>query len=83
VVLPYVRQRRQFGRPIGEFQLIQGKLADMYADCNATRSYVHAVARQADSGRADRKDCAAVILYAGERATRAALDAIQILGGNG
>jgi hypothetical protein len=64
-------------------QLVQGKLADMYTTTRATRAFVHATARAADAGRADRKDCAAVILYAAEHATRMALDAIQILGGNG
>ena len=83
IVLPYARERKQFGKPIGEFQLIQGKLADMYAITKATRAFVYETARQADAGKADRKDCAAVILYAAERATHAALDAIQILGGNG
>jgi isovaleryl-CoA dehydrogenase len=83
VVLPYAKERKQFGKPIGEFQLIQGKLADMYTVTKATRAFVYETARQADLGKADRKDCAAVILYAAERATHAALDAIQILGGNG
>ena len=83
VALPYARERKQFGQPIGEFQFIQGKLADMYAETAATRAFVYSVARAADAGRVDRKDCAAVILYAAERATRMALDAIQILGGNG
>ena len=81
--LPYVHDRQQFGKKIGEFQLIQGKLADMYTTTAAVRAFVHATARDADAGRANRKDCAAVILYAAEAATRAALDAIQILGGNG
>jgi isovaleryl-CoA dehydrogenase len=82
-VLPYVHERRQFGQPIGEFQLIQGKLADMYTTLNACRAYVYAVARAADAGRTTRQDAAGAILYASERATRMALDAIQILGGNG
>lgn len=82
-VLPYCHERTQFGQCIGEFQLIQGKLADMYAATQATRSFVYQAARDADAGRANRKDCAAVILYAAENATRMALDAIQILGGNG
>ncbi|KAI7841634.1 hypothetical protein COHA_004654 [Chlorella ohadii] len=82
-VLPYCHERTQFGQRIGEFQLIQGKLADMYAATQATRAFVHQAARDADAGRANRKDCAAVILYAAENATRMALDAIQILGGNG
>lgn len=83
VALPYARERKQFGQAIGDFQLIQGKLADMYAATAATRAFVYDVARRADGGNADRKDCAAVILYAAEKATRMALDAIQILGGNG
>jgi isovaleryl-CoA dehydrogenase len=83
VVLPYVHERRQFGRAIGEFQLMQGKLADMYATWNACRSYVYTVAKAADSGGTIRKDAAAVILFAAERATWMALEAIQCLGGNG
>ncbi|VUD47457.1 Acyl-CoA dehydrogenase [Thalassocella blandensis] len=83
VVLPYVHDRKQFGQSIGEFQLIQGKLADMYAEMNASRSYLYAVAKACDRGEATRKDAASVILYTAERATRHALDAIQILGGNG
>jgi isovaleryl-CoA dehydrogenase len=83
VVLPYVHERKQFGQPIGEFQLIQGKLADMYTMTNAVRAYVYAVARACDQGRGTRKDAAGAILFAAERATAAALDAIQILGGNG
>ena len=83
VVLPYVHERHQFGRAIGEFQLMQGKLADMYATWNACRSYVYTVAGAADRGANIRKDCAAVILYAAERATWMALEAIQCLGGNG
>jgi len=82
-VLPYLHERQQFGRPIGEFQLMQGKLADMYSTWNACRSYVYTVARAADKGSNIRKDAAAVILYAAERATRMALEAIQCLGGNG
>jgi len=82
-VLPYVHQRRQFGQPIGEFQLIQGKLADMYTTLHACRSYVYAVARAADAGHTTRRDAAGAILYTAERATQMALDAIQILGGNG
>ena len=82
-VLPYVHERRQFGQPIGEFQLIQGKLADMYTTLNACRAYVYAVARAADAGRTTRQDAAGAILYSAERATQMALDAIQILGGNG
>ncbi len=83
VVLPYLHQRRQFGRPIGEFQLMQGKLADMYTTLNAARAYVYAVAKACDRGRATRKDAAGAILYAAERATWMALEAIQCLGGNG
>ena len=83
VALPYARERRQFGQPIGEFQLVQGLLADMYARLNASRAYLYAVARACDRGETARKDAAAVILYTAEAATRAALDAIQILGGNG
>jgi isovaleryl-CoA dehydrogenase len=80
LVLPYVHQ---FGQAIGEFQLIQGKLADMYSDLNASRSYLYAVARACDAGQVTRKDSASVILYASERATQMALQTIQILGGNG
>ncbi len=83
VVLPYVHERRQFGEPIGTFQLMQGKLADMYTTMNAARAYVYAVARACDAGRASRKDAAGAILYAAERATWMALEAIQCLGGNG
>lgn len=83
VVLPYVHARRQFGQPIGEFQLIQAKLADMYTALMASRAYVYAVAAACDRGEATRKDSAGAILYAAERATAASLDAIQILGGNG
>ena len=83
LVLPYVHERRQFGRAIGEFQLMQGKLADMYATWNACRSYVYTVAMAADRGSTIRKDAAAVILFAAERATWMALEAIQCLGGNG
>lgn len=80
---PYMAQRKQFGQPIGDFQLMQGKLADMYVATQATRSYVYNVARAADQGKISRKDCAGVILYAAENATKVALDAIQTLGGNG
>ena len=83
VVVPYIHERRQFGQPIGEFQLIQGKIADMYTTLNACRAYVYAVARACDRGQTTRKDAAGAILYAAEAATRVALDAIQILGGNG
>jgi isovaleryl-CoA dehydrogenase len=83
LVLPYVHERRQFGQAIGEFQLIQGKIADMYAALNASRAYLYAVARACDRNETARKDAAAVILYTAEAATKMALDAIQILGGNG
>tara|TARA_R110001592_G_scaffold134556_3_gene350317 strand:+ start:5330 stop:6499 length:1170 start_codon:yes stop_codon:yes gene_type:complete len=83
IVLPYVHERKQFDRSIGEFQLIQGKLADMYTELNASRSYLYAVAAACDRGETTRKDSAGVILYASERATKLALEAIQILGGNG
>ena len=83
VVLPYVHDRRQFGQPIGEFQLMQGKLADMYTTMNACRAYVYAVARACDRGAATRKDAAGAILYAAEKATWMAGEAIQCLGGNG
>ena len=82
-VLPYVHDRKQFGKPIGTFQLVQGKLADMYTNMNASRAYVYAVARACDLGTPTRKDAAGAILYAAERATQAALDAVQLLGGNG
>jgi len=78
-----VHQREQFGRPIGEFQLIQAKLADMYTQANAARALVYAVARACDRGKVSRKDAAGAILFGAETATRMALDAIQILGGNG
>jgi isovaleryl-CoA dehydrogenase len=83
IVLPYVHEREQFGQPIGEFQLIQGKLADMYTKMNASRAYVYAVAKACDRDRTTRKDAAGAILYSAERATEMTLDAIQILGGNG
>jgi isovaleryl-CoA dehydrogenase len=83
VVLPYVHERKQFGQAIGEFQMMQGKLADMYTTANAARSYVYTVAKACDRGRATRKDAAGAILYAAERATWMALEAIQCLGGNG
>jgi len=83
VVVPYVHERKQFGQPIGEFQLIQGKLADMYTSLNACKAYVYAVARACDRGRTARKDAAGAILYAAEKATQIALDAVQLLGGNG
>ena len=83
VVLPYVHEREQFGQSIGEFQLVQGKLADMYARCSASRAYLYAVCDALDRGEQSRKDAAAVILYTAEAATQSALDAIQLLGGNG
>ncbi|PJD91469.1 MAG: acyl-CoA dehydrogenase [Legionella sp.] len=83
VVVPYVHERKQFSQAIGEFQLIQAKLADMYSDLNASRSYLYAVAQACDQGFVSRKDAASVILYTAEKATQMALQAIQILGGNG
>ncbi len=83
VVVPYVHERKQFGQAIGEFQLMQGKLADMYASLSASRAYLYAVARACDRGLESRKDAAAVILYTAEQATQMALQAIQALGGNG
>jgi isovaleryl-CoA dehydrogenase len=83
VVMPYVHERRQFGQPIGEFQLVQGKVADMYVAMNASKAYVYAVARACDRGETTREDAAGAILHAAEHATRMALDAVQLLGGNG
>ncbi len=83
IVLPYVHARKQFGKPIGEFQLMQGKLADMYTAMNAARSYVYTVAQACDRGETSRKDAAGAILYASEKATWMALEAIQALGGIG
>ena len=83
VVVPYVHERRQFGQPIGEFQLMQGKLADMYTTLMACRAYVYAVAAACDRGETARKDAAGCILYAAEKGTQVALEAIQALGGNG
>lgn len=83
VVVPYVHERTQFGQAIGEFQLVQGKIADMYTTMNAARAYVYTVAKACDRGETTRKDAAGVILYAAEAATQMALDAIQLLGGNG
>jgi isovaleryl-CoA dehydrogenase len=83
VAVPYVHERKQFGQPIGEFQLVQGKLADMYSTLSACRAYVYAVAAACDRGETTRKDAAGCILYAAEKATQTALDAIQLLGGNG
>jgi isovaleryl-CoA dehydrogenase len=83
LVIPYVHERQQFGQPIGQFQLIQAKLADMYVAANAAKAYVYAVARACDDGRVTREDAAGAILYAAERATWMALETIQCLGGNG
>jgi len=82
-VIPYIHERKQFGQAIGEFQLMQGKLADMYADLNASRAYLYAVAKACDHGQDSRKDAAAVILFTAEKATQMALQTIQALGGNG
>ena len=83
IVVPYIHDRQQFGQSIGQFQLIQGKVADMYTQMNAARAYVYAVARSCDRGETTRKDAAGAILYSAELATKMALDAIQLLGGNG
>jgi isovaleryl-CoA dehydrogenase len=83
IVLPYVHERKQFGQPIGTFQLVQGKIADMYVTLNAARAYVYAVAQACDRDETTREDASGAILYAAEAATRVALDAIQLLGGNG
>jgi isovaleryl-CoA dehydrogenase len=83
VVMPYVHERKQFGRSIGEFQLVQGKVADMYVMMNACKAYVYAVAKACDRGETTREDAAGAILIAAEKATQIALDAIQLLGGNG
>jgi isovaleryl-CoA dehydrogenase len=83
VVVPYIHEREQFGQPIGEFQLMQGKIADMYVTMNACRAYVYAVAKASERGETSRKDAAGCILYAAEKATQMALEAIQVLGGNG
>lgn len=83
LVVPYIHDRKQFGQSIGEFQLVQGKVADMYTQMNAARAYVYAVARSCDRGETTRKDAAGAILYAAELATKMSLDAIQLLGGNG
>ena len=82
-VIPYIHDREQFGQPIGTFQLMQGKVADMYSTMNACRAYVYTVAKACDRGETTRKDAAGVILYAAEKATWMALEAIQALGGNG
>ena len=83
VAMPYVHERKQFGQPIGTFQLVQGKVADMYVTTNACKAYVYAVAKACDRGETTREDAAGAILYAAEKATQVALDAIQLLGGNG
>jgi isovaleryl-CoA dehydrogenase len=83
LALPYVHQRRQFGEPIGTFQLVQAKIADMYVAMNASRAYVYAVAKACDRGETTREDAAAAVLFSAERATQCALDAMQLLGGNG
>ncbi|WP_298273203.1 isovaleryl-CoA dehydrogenase [Geobacter sp.] len=83
VVVPYLHERKQFGQPIGQFQLMQGKVADMYTTLNASRAYVYAVANACSRGETSRKDCAGAILYAAEKATWMSLEAIQSLGGNG
>ena len=83
IVVPYLHDRKQFGQSIGEFQLVQGKVADMYTTMNACKSYLYAVARACDRGETSRKDAAGVILYCAEKATQVALDSIQLLGGNG
>ena len=83
VVVPYIHERTQFGQEIGQFQLVQGKIADMYTQMNAARAYVYTVAKACDRGETTRKDAAGAILYAAELATKMALDAIQLLGGNG
>jgi isovaleryl-CoA dehydrogenase len=83
LVIPYVHDRKQFGQSIGRFQLIQAKLADMYVGMNAARAYVYAVAKACDEGRTTREDAAGAILFASEKATQMALEAIQCLGGNG
>ena len=83
LVVPYIHDRKQFGQSIGEFQLVQGKVADMYTQMNAARAYVYTVARSCDRGETTRKDSAGAILYSAELATKMALDAIQLLGGNG
>ena len=83
IVVPYIHDRKQFGKAIGEFQLMQGKIADMYTLTNASRAYLYSVAKACDRQETTRKDAAAVILYTAENATKLALEAIQTLGGNG
>jgi isovaleryl-CoA dehydrogenase len=82
-VMPYIHERKQFGEPIGKFGLVRGKIADMHVAMNACRAYVYAVAKACDRGETTREDSAGAILYAAEHATKLALDAIQLLGGNG
>jgi isovaleryl-CoA dehydrogenase len=83
LVLPYVHERRQFGEPIGTYQLMQAKVADLYTNLNAARAFVYAVARACDAGKCTRQDAAGAILFSAEKATQASLDAVQMLGGNG
>jgi len=83
IVLPYIQQQEQFGLKIGEFQFTQGKVADMYTALSASRAYIYSVAQACDRGEIDKKDCARTILFTAEHATQMALQAIQILGGNG
>jgi isovaleryl-CoA dehydrogenase len=83
VAVPYVHERKQFGQPIGEFQLVQAKLADMYSRMNAARAYVYAVASACDRGETTRKDAGGCVLFAAEQSVQCALDALQLLGGNG
>jgi isovaleryl-CoA dehydrogenase len=83
VAMPYIHERKQFGQAIGEFQLVQGKVADMYVGMNACKAYVYSVAKACDRGETTREDAAGAILYAAENATKMALDAVQLLGGNG
>jgi isovaleryl-CoA dehydrogenase len=83
VVMPYVHERKQFGQAIGTFQLVQGKVADMYVAMNSSRAYVYSVAKACDRGETTREDAAGAILLAAETATKMALDAVQLLGGNG
>jgi isovaleryl-CoA dehydrogenase len=83
VAMPYIHERKQFGQAIGEFQLVQGKVADMYVGMNACKAYVYSVAKACDRGETTREDAAGAILYAAENATKIALDAVQLLGGNG
>jgi isovaleryl-CoA dehydrogenase len=83
IVMPYIHERKQFGKSIGEFQLVQAKVADMYVDMNAAKAYVYAVAKACDRGETTREDAAGAILISSEKATKCALDAVQLLGGNG